>query len=164
MNDYIDIIINAVTAIAAVVAAVIAKNTLTQSRREQKEGLDRQKKQDTIDAYNRLQEQVLDKINEYKPAEIRRIVEDNEPGEIEALGGYLAKIEHFCVGLTNDIYDYETFYALAHGYFDSEKGMLMPRLLPIIEKKLIGSDVDYFENLHIVWKKMSEMTKEKEAK
>ena len=73
MNDYIDIIINAVTAIAAVVAAVIAKNTLTQSRREQKEGLDRQKKQDTIDAYNRLQDQVLDKINEYKPAEIRRI-------------------------------------------------------------------------------------------
>ena len=58
-------------------------------------------------------------------------------------------------------YDYDTFYALAHGYFDSERGILMPRILPIIAKKSENSDIDYFSNLHEVWKKMNKMTEEK---
>lgn len=162
MGFDISIFLDGVTAFAAVAAAVIAWITLGRSRREQKEGLDRQKKQATIDAYNLLQCQVLDKLNAYRPADIKGIVNDRNSEDYRKLSGYLARIEHFCVGLTNGIYDYETFYALAHGYFDSEKGMLMSRILPIVEKKSGNVETDYFENLHAVWKKMETMTAEKE--
>ena len=163
-SEAISVFFEAITACAATAAAIIAGVTLTKSQKDQKDGLERQKKQATIDAYNKLQEQVLDKINEYKPAEIRKIAKDKQSEEYGVIGRYLARIEHFCVGLTNGIYDYETFYALAHGYFDSEQGLLMPRLLPMIEKKSEDSDVDYFENLHKVWKEMKAMEEEKSHK
>jgi hypothetical protein len=94
-------------------------------------------KQATLEAYNRLQAEVFDNLNAYKPSEIRDICFNTQSEEYKIISGYLARIEHFCVGLNYGIYDKKTFYALAHGYFD--KDPLRKRIEPIIEKKNLAS-------------------------
>ena len=66
----------------------------------------------------------------------------------------LARIEHFCVGINKDVYDFETFYQMSHGYFDFK---LQRKLKPLLEKKLNKHDgaEDFYNNLHNVWKRMS---------
>ena len=90
----------------------------------------RDRKQATLEAFNRLQTEVFDKLNLYRPAEIKAICQDNKSDEYKKISGYLARIEHFCVGLNQGIYDKETFYALAHGYFDGSQ--LRNRIEPLI--------------------------------
>lgn len=93
----------------------------------------RDRKQATLEAYNRLQNEVFDKLNLYKPSEIRDICEDSTTEEYKKISGYLARIEHFCVGVNTKIYDRKTFYALAHGYFDGHQ--LRKRIEPLINTK-----------------------------
>lgn len=90
-------------------------------------------KQATLEAYNRLQSEVFDHLNTYKPSEIKEICTDNKSEEYKRISGYVARIEHFCVGLEKGIYDKHTFYALSHGYFDRDQ--LRKRIAPIIESK-----------------------------
>lgn len=161
MFEIINLIVNTITAIAAVLAVVFAKKTLTQQQREQKEGLDREKKQATLDAYNRLQEQAFDKINIYKPAEIRDICRNRRSEEYKVLSSYIARIEHFCVGVKQGIYDIETFYELAEGYFNDPKGLLYPRISPIIDRKQEDAEKDYFENIHYALDALNQMKIEK---
>ena len=116
----------------------------------------RNTKKDTLDAYSTLQKETFNKINPWLPSEIKSVTEDATSESFKELSGYLADIERFCVGINEGIYDFDTFYLLAHGYFDSEKGLLKPRLIPIIEKKLEISDKNYFSNIHEVWRKMDE--------
>ena len=91
------------------------------------------RKQATLEAFNRLQSEVFDNLNKYSPSEIRDICTDTKSGEYKTISGYLARIEHFCVGINADIYDRKTFYALAHGYFDGYQ--LRKRIEPLIESK-----------------------------
>lgn len=91
------------------------------------------RKKDTLDAYNRLQAEVFDKLNTYTPLQIREIAMDNKSADYKTVSGYLARIEHFCVGLNQGIYDKKTFYALAHGYFD--KYQLRKRIEPMLKSK-----------------------------
>lgn len=93
----------------------------------------RDRKHATLEAYNRLQAEVFDKLNTYTPAEIRDICLDTKSPEYKLLSGYLARIEHFCVGLNENIYDKKTFYSLAHGYFDGNQ--LRKRIEPLLEAK-----------------------------
>lgn len=93
----------------------------------------RDRKQATLEAYNRLQNEVFDKLNLYKPSEIRNMCEDSTSEEYKKISGYLARIEHFCVGVNTKIYDRKTFYALAHGYFDGHQ--LRKRIEPLIDTK-----------------------------
>ena len=93
----------------------------------------RDRKQATLEAYNRLQAEVFDKLNMYKPSEICDFCADNRSEQYKQISGYLARIEHFCVGLNQGIYDKSTFYALAHGYFDGHQ--LRKRIEPVIENK-----------------------------
>jgi hypothetical protein len=93
----------------------------------------RDRNQATLEAFNRLQGEVFDKLNTYKPAEIREICNDRQSERYKAISGLLARIEHFCVGLNRGIYDKRTFYALAHGYFDGYQ--IRSRIEPIIESK-----------------------------
>ena len=93
----------------------------------------RDRKQATLEAYNRLQNEVFDKLNLYKPSEIRDICEDSTTEEYKKVSGYLARIEHFCVGVNTKIYDRKTFYALAHGYFDGHQ--LRKRIEPLMDIK-----------------------------
>ena len=78
---------------------------------------------------------MFDYLNTYKPSEITAICEDNKSSEYKTISGYIARIEHFCVGLNRGIYDKDTFYALAHGYFDGYQ--IQKRILPIIEAKTL---------------------------
>ena len=93
----------------------------------------RDRKQATLEAYNRLQAEVFDNLNTYTPAQIRDICTDTTSAEYKVVSGYVARIEHFCVGINEKIYDKNTFYSLAHGYFDGHQ--LRKRIEPLIESK-----------------------------
>ncbi len=114
------------------------------------------RKKDTLDAYNVLQEQVFDKINLTTPKGIAEIVRHPTSAEYKELSGYLARIEYFCVGVNQNIYDWETVYALAHGYLDGNQ--ILSRISPLIERKN-RSGADYNENIHAVLKRMNEKTR-----
>ena len=93
----------------------------------------RDRKQATLEAYNRLQAEVFDKLNAYTPSTIRDLCNHTRSAEYKTVSGYLARIEHFCVGINQKIYDRESFYALAHGYFDGPQ--IRDRIRPMIDKK-----------------------------
>lgn len=93
----------------------------------------RDRKQATLEAYNRLQAEVFDHLNTFTPAQVREACQDTKSPEYKELSGYLARIEHFCVGLNQGIYDIKTFYALAHGYFEGHQ--LRSRIQPLLELK-----------------------------
>ena len=59
-------------------------------------------------------------MNQYTPAEIRKIAMDNRGNQYKEVSGLVARIEHFCVGVNQKIYDFDTVYELAHGYFDGD--------------------------------------------
>ena len=108
----------------------------------------RDRKQATLDAYNQLQEQALDHLNYYRPTEIAEIAENPRSEEYKKISAYIARIEHFCVGVNQKIYDSETVYALARDYLD---GAVKTRIEPMIARKnQFGSD-DYYENIHQVY-------------
>ena len=118
----------------------------------------RENKVATIEAYSRLQNEVFDKLNRWSPSEVKKVAEDPQSDEYKELSGYLARIECFCAGITQKIYDFDAFYTVAHGYFDGNRGMLRQRLLPLLDKKLELSDEDYYQNLHKVWEFMEKKT------
>ena len=89
------------------------------------------KKQATLDAFNILQEQVLDNINLYSNSKIKEIAEDIRSKEYKKLTILMARIEHFSVGVNSDIYDLKIVKRLAGKHFCS----LYDKLLPMIEKK-----------------------------
>ena len=105
----------------------------------------RDRKQATLDAYNLLQEQALDYLNYYTPAQIAEIAQDSRSDDYKKISAYIARIEHFCVGVNQKIYDRKTVYALAHDYLD---GSIKIRIQPIIERKNQYRGIDYYENIH----------------
>ena len=105
----------------------------------------RDRKQATLDAYNLLQKQALDHLNYYTPAQIAEIAKNPRSDEYKKISAYIARIEHFCVGVNQKIYDKKTVYALAHDYLD---GGIKSRIEPIINRKNQYKDMDYYENIH----------------
>ena len=122
----------------------------------------RDRKQATLDAYNQLQEQALDHLNCYMPAAIKEIAKNRKSEEYKKLSAYVARIEHFCVGVNQNIYDRRTVYALAHGYLDGQ--VLKRRMEPIIDKKQIGASEDYYENIHAVLSWMEKESQKRKKK
>lgn len=120
----------------------------------------RDRKQATLDAYNRLQEQALDHINTYVPAKMKEIAKDAHSPEYKTISLYLARVEHFCVGVNQKIYDSKTVYELAHGYFD---GSLKRRIDPIISRKNRSGE-DYYANIRKVFVWMENETQKREIK
>ena len=116
----------------------------------------RDRKQATLDAYNCLQEQVFDLLNQYTPSEIREIAKNNRSSEYKTVSSLAARIEHFCVGVNQKIYDFNTMYELAHGYFDA--AFLKARIEPLLEKKHQNTSYDYYANIHSIWAKMEQRT------
>lgn len=118
------------------------------------------KKKDTLDAYNCLQEQALDKLYaSYKPADCKEIAQHPRlhAEEYREISRYIARIEHFCVGVKQDIYDKEVVYELADGFLN---GAIRERIEPIIARKNDRTDnsKDFYENTHFV---MTELDKRK---
>lgn len=65
----------------------------------------RDRKQATLEAYNRLQEQVLDHLNVYMSKQIAEIAKNTRSEEYKQISAYVARIEYFCVGINQKIYD-----------------------------------------------------------
>ncbi len=96
--EFLSLIIALVSGVVAVVSIVFSIVTYNRT-------LSRDRKQATLEAYNRLQTEVFDKLNLYKPSEIKDICQNSKSAEYKTLSGYLARIEHFCVGINEKIYD-----------------------------------------------------------
>ena len=118
----------------------------------------RDRKQATLDAYNQLQQQVFDELNLYRPSEIAEIAKNPCSPDFKVIGSYVARIEHFCVGVNQKIYDSKIVYELAHGYFD---GSVKVRISPVIEKKNCKGK-DFYENIHKVYDWMEKETERRE--
>lgn len=110
---------------AAIAALIVSVYTYLQTRVHDR-------RRDTLDAYNVLQEQALDPLQEYTPSRIKEIAEDPRCREYKAISKYLARIEHFCVGVEHKIYDRKIVYALSKGYLN--RGVYN-KLKPLIDKK-----------------------------
>lgn len=113
---------------------------------------------ETMEAYKKLQDEVLTRLNVWNRGQIEDAVETADSIGYDELNVCLAKIEHFCVGINRGVYDFETFYQLAHGYFDSPAGLKL-KLEPLLELKLEEAEEDYYNNLHKVWKRMEERSR-----
>lgn len=109
------------------------------------------RKSATLEAYNRLQAEVFDPLNSYTPTEISDICEDTKSVEYKVLSGYMAKIEHFCIGVNEKIYDKGVFYKMAHGYFDGH--ILYRRIEPILMSKKNAEQ--YYSNTYSVLEQMN---------
>ncbi len=100
-------------------------------------GIQRDKKQDTLDSFNLLQEQVFDKLNLITYSEITNICKKVDNGSIDdetnskyyELLGYLARLEHFSLGVNTGIYDAKTAERAGTAFLVS----LRKKLLPVIE-------------------------------
>lgn len=119
------------------------------------------RQQATLDAYNQLQEQALDQLNYYVPTQVAEIAKDPRSEEYKKISAYIARIEHFCVGVNQKIYDRKTVYELAYGYLDSS---IKKRIEPIIDKKQLGASEDYYENIHAVLSWMEKESQKRKKK
>ena len=90
------------------------------------------RKKDTLDAFNVLQQQALDPLQSYTRAQIREIADDTRSEEYRIVSTYLARIEHFCVGVEQKIYDQKTVLQLSEGFLN--RGVY-EKLKPIIDHK-----------------------------
>lgn len=145
----------------AIVSAFVAVASMAFSVISYRKTVIHDRKQATLDAYNRLQTEVFDNLNTYKPCEIQDIVEDPKAKDYKVISGYLARIEHFCVGINEKIYDEDTFYALAHGYFDGNQ--LKNRIEPLLEAKNKSNTTNelFYKNIYTVLQKMDNKSKER---
>lgn len=116
------------------------------------------RKKATLDAYNLLQEQALDKLYMYMPKQLKEIAGDRRTQEYKLLSSYVARIEHFAVGVNQKIYDFDTVYELSHGFLD---GSIRTRIEILIERKGEGFDEEFYLNTKLLLKKMDEKTAKK---
>ena len=120
----------------------------------------RDQRRATIDAFNRLQEQAFDPLNLYMPKEIAEYAKHPTDKQYKIISGYVARIEHFCVGVIDKTYDRKTVYELAHGYLDGNA--LRRRISPIIEAKNNDCNKeDFYENIPKTMTWMEKTTKKK---
>lgn len=131
------------TLIISIVSIILAIVSTVHSFFVYKQTVKHDKKQATLEAFNILQEQVLDIINLYPCSNIKKIAEDARSKEYKKLTILMARIEHFSVGVNSEIYDLETVKRLAGKHFCA----LYDKLLPMIEKKrkINKSDKHYDE-------------------
>lgn len=117
-------------------------------------GVIHNRKQSTLDAFNVLQEQALDELNNYTTKDIQQALDNNDKDTMKTINRCLARIEHFSVGVNQKIYDKKTVYELAHGYIDLA---IWKKLKPVIEKKTKRDN--YYENYLTMVKNMQERNK-----
>lgn len=156
----------------SIIAVIISFVTFLYTVLVEYRGEQREKKQATLEALNILQEQVFDRLNEYTFAEIREISDkwneslqeknkflsakkgtatefwsshreyDTAIEEYRILSGYLARIEHFALGVNTGIYDVKVTERAATAYLT----MLYKKLEPLILIKNKGKDSSSTEN------------------
>ena len=148
------------TIITAVVSSLLAAISFAFSLYTYRKTMVQDRKQETLDAYNRLQIQAFDHLNLYMPSMIREIAKDPKSEEYKKISSYVARIEHFCVGINQNIYDSKVVYELAHGYLD---GAIKSRIKPILESKSFNGEV-YYDNTIKVLEWMEKETENRQRK
>lgn len=123
-------------------------------------GIRREKKQATLDAINLLQEQVFDKINMLTPKEIREIAEARNSDAYVELSSLLARIEHFCLGANENIYDARIVERAATKYFIA----LHRKLLPLLERKQGNHSVKFYGEFEALVERVKKIDAQKEKK
>ena len=119
-------------------------------------GLRREKKQATLDAFNLLQTQVLDRLNCYRRYDIDEIAEDVHSTDYQDISGLLARCTHFAVGVNTGIYDFDTVRKMAGRYMIA----LYEKLEPLVEKKRkINSSERHYQELEILIDKLRKFYK-----
>lgn len=94
-------------------------------------GRQRERRTATLNAFNVLQEQVLDHLNLYTRKRVEEIAASPKSEEYKLLSGYLARLEHFAVGINTEIYDVQVVKRLAGRYLCG----LQDKIDPLIQKK-----------------------------
>lgn len=89
------------------------------------------RKKSTLDAFNVLQEQVLDKLKTYSKGDVKNISENTKTDGYKNITTLMARIEHFSVGVNSNVYDIKILKRLAGKHFYA----IYDKLLPMIEKK-----------------------------
>lgn len=143
--------------IVAAVAAVLSLVSIIFSVYTYSKALIHDRRQATLDAYLVLQDSALDKLNHIGIDELKEILKDPKSAVYKDVSGYVARIEHFCVGVNTGIYDRSTVYALAHGYLDI--GIMNTRVELILDKKKAMAKKEYYENIRSVIQWMREKSK-----
>ncbi len=110
-------IVDYISMVASAGATIIAAIALFITCRAQKQSLLRERKQATIEAFNTLQEEVLDpmvniKKSEAKLAAERHMESDGDKEIYDAFRVQIARLDHFAVGISEETYDFETFCKL----------------------------------------------------
>lgn len=85
----------------------------------------------TLDAFNILQEQVLDKLNIFSKKDVKNISKNTKTKDYKRITTLMARIEHFSVGVNSNVYDIKVLKRLAGKHFYA----IYDKLLPMIEKK-----------------------------
>lgn len=138
--------------IISIIAIILSVASAAFSFFTYKNDLNRNRKNATLEAYNRLQHEVLDKLYiNYNKKDIEEIIANRFKPEYsekyKILATYVARIEHFCVGVENRIYDRNTVRCLAAGFFN---GTVKKLIYPIIDCKDKHSCGDYYHNTRAV--------------
>lgn len=115
------------------------------------------RKKSTLDAFNILQEQVLDKLNIFSKKDVKNISKNTKTDEYKCITTLMARIEHFSVGVNSNVYDIKVLKRLAEKHFYA----IYDKLLPMIEnkRKINKTDKHYDEfellikNLKCLYKK-----------
>lgn len=166
--------------VISIIAIIISFVSILVSVVIYRKGVEREQRQATLDAFNILQEQVFDNLNQYTFAEIKDIcsnwkkaIEDNRNkkvlteeekeqqekclSEYRKLSGYLARIEHFALGVNTDIYDTEIAERAATSYFVM---LYRGKLKPLIEVKHSGkSDTEYYAEFRKLVERIEQIEK-----
>lgn len=116
------------------------------------------RKQATLEAYNLLQEQALDQLYVYMPKQLKEVVKNRRSEEYKLLSSYVARVEHFAVGVNQRIYDLNTVYELSHGFLD---GGIRTRIEILIGRKDENFDEEFYQNIKILYEKMDEKTRKR---
>ena len=152
--------------LATVIGLFFTAGTLVFSVIQYRKQKKHDKRKDTLEAYHKLQKEVLDKLYiDYTDGIVLEIVTNYRrkeyAEEYHKLGVYLARIEHFCVGINQDIYDWKTLYELAHKFFDLT---IRRRIEILVTRKDSFANEEMYENLKKVWQRMDKETERRKKK
>ncbi len=151
MSNTVSLIISLISVGLALGSAVFSLITYIKNIRHDR-------RQATLEAFNRLQSEVFDPLNKIQPKELAELAQPPRSEDYKTVSGYLARLEHFCVGVQQSIYDKKTVYELAHGYLDGN--VIKRRIEPFLEQKNkhVENDEDYYANTRAVLRWMDKET------
>lgn len=144
----LNLIIQIFTLLSFLAGVVTYLHAQRQTRKEEK----RKAQQDTIEAYKALLDEALLPIDKATPSIVESYCKDRKAATFKDFRAAMMKVESFCIGLNEGIYDFDVFYKLAVDYFNNDRGSIKPTMKKFME--LIGPE--YYSNIQTIWKRMDE--------